>query len=102
MSPSDEVITTRRLTKRYGNGSLAVADLDLSVRRGGVYGFVGPSLPRRLALAAVRQFINDSGQVPTAHQWAAAGLSRSEKTVRHRFGSFRAAARLAGEESALV
>ena len=41
MSTSDEVITTRRLTKRYGNGSLAVADLDLSVRRGEVYGFLG-------------------------------------------------------------
>jgi ABC-2 type transport system ATP-binding protein len=41
MSAADEVITTRRLTKRYGNGSLAVADLDLSVRRGEVYGFLG-------------------------------------------------------------
>ena len=41
MSPAEDVITTRRLTKRYGNGALAVADLDLSVRRGEVYGFLG-------------------------------------------------------------
>jgi ABC-type Fe3+/spermidine/putrescine transport system ATPase subunit len=41
MSPAEEVITTRRLTKRYGNDALAVADLDLSVRRGEVYGFLG-------------------------------------------------------------
>src|SRR4030081_312822 len=41
MSTSDEVITTRRLTKRYGNDVVAVADLDLSVRRGEVYGFLG-------------------------------------------------------------
>ena len=41
MSPVEEVITTRRLTKRYGNDALAVADLDLSVRRGEVYGFLG-------------------------------------------------------------
>jgi ABC-2 type transport system ATP-binding protein len=41
MSPAEEVITTRRLTKRYGNDVVAVADLDLSVRRGEVYGFLG-------------------------------------------------------------
>jgi ABC-type Fe3+/spermidine/putrescine transport system ATPase subunit len=37
MSPAEDVVTTRRLTKRYGNDALAVADLDLSVRRGEVY-----------------------------------------------------------------
>src|ERR1700716_1159575 len=41
MAPSEEVITTRGLTKRYGTDILAVADLDLSVRRGEVYGFLG-------------------------------------------------------------
>ncbi|MDP9246915.1 MAG: ATP-binding cassette domain-containing protein [Candidatus Dormibacteraeota bacterium] len=41
MSPGEDVITTRRLTKRYGKDVLAVADLDLSVRRGEVYGFLG-------------------------------------------------------------
>jgi hypothetical protein len=53
-------------------------------------------VPEELALEAVRQFIDDRGQVPTADQWAAAGLSPSEKTIRRRFGSFRAAARLVG------
>jgi ABC-2 type transport system ATP-binding protein len=38
---TEDVITTRRLTKRYGEGILAVTDLDLSVRRGEVYGFLG-------------------------------------------------------------
>jgi len=52
--------------------------------------------PEDLALEAVRQFMEDHGQVPTAVLWAAAGLSPSEKTIRRRFGSFRAAARLAG------
>jgi ABC-type multidrug transport system ATPase subunit len=41
MEPTEEVITTRRLTKRYGSDVVAVADLDLSVRRGEVYGFLG-------------------------------------------------------------
>jgi ABC-2 type transport system ATP-binding protein len=41
MSPAEDVITTKRLTKRYGEGILAVTDLDLSVRRGEVYGFLG-------------------------------------------------------------
>jgi hypothetical protein len=48
-----------------------------------------------LALTAVRKFIDDHGRVPTANLWAAARLSPSEKTIRRRFGSFRAAARLA-------
>ncbi|MDQ6743256.1 MAG: ATP-binding cassette domain-containing protein [Candidatus Dormibacteraeota bacterium] len=41
MASTEEVITTRGLTKRYGTDILAVADLDLSVRRGEVYGFLG-------------------------------------------------------------
>ncbi len=41
MSPAEDIITTKRLTKRYGEGILAVTDLDLSVRRGEVYGFLG-------------------------------------------------------------
>ena len=41
MAPAEDVITTRRLTKRYGKDVVAVADLDLSVRRGEVYGFLG-------------------------------------------------------------
>jgi hypothetical protein len=44
------------------------------------------------ALEAVRQFLADHGSIPTAASWAAAGMSPSEKTIRRRFGSFRAAA----------
>ena len=36
-------IETRGLTKRYGNGVLAVASVDMSVRWGEVYGFLGPN-----------------------------------------------------------
>ena len=38
----DLVIETRALTKRYGDSIVAVDDLDLGVRRGEVYGFLGP------------------------------------------------------------
>jgi len=41
--PSDLVIETRALTKRYGDAIVAVDDLALRVRRGEVYGFLGPN-----------------------------------------------------------
>lgn len=41
-SPSDVVLRTTGLTKRYGR-LVAVADLDLEVRSGQVYGFLGPN-----------------------------------------------------------
>jgi ABC-2 type transport system ATP-binding protein len=37
------LVETRGLTKRYGGGIVAVEALDLSVRRGEVYGFLGPN-----------------------------------------------------------
>jgi ABC-type multidrug transport system ATPase subunit len=37
------VVETSGLTKRYGNGVLAVDSVDMSVRRGEVYGFLGPN-----------------------------------------------------------
>src|ERR1700704_5513461 len=37
------VVETSGLTKRYGNGVLAVNSVDMSVRRGEVYGFLGPN-----------------------------------------------------------
>jgi len=40
--PSDVVLRTAGLTKRYGR-LVAVADLDLEVRAGQVYGFLGPN-----------------------------------------------------------
>jgi ABC-type multidrug transport system ATPase subunit len=39
----DHVIETRDLSKRYGEGLLAVDRLELRVRRGEVYGFLGPN-----------------------------------------------------------
>ena len=39
----DLLIETSGLTKRYGARITAVADLDLTVRRGEVYGFLGPN-----------------------------------------------------------
>jgi len=37
------VVETNGLTKRYGNGVLAVDSVEMSVRRGEVYGFLGPN-----------------------------------------------------------
>ena len=39
----DLLVETRGLTKRYGRRITAVDNLDLSVRRGEVYGFLGPN-----------------------------------------------------------
>jgi ABC-2 type transport system ATP-binding protein len=43
MDNGDLVVETHRLTKRYRAGVLAVDDLELSVRKGEVYGFLGPN-----------------------------------------------------------
>src|SRR5438445_5685669 len=40
---SENVITTNKLTKRYGPAITAVDTLDLEVRRGEVFGFLGPN-----------------------------------------------------------
>lgn len=37
------IVETHSLTKRYGSGVLAVDSVDVSVRRGEVYGFLGPN-----------------------------------------------------------
>ena len=37
------VVETSGLTKRYGNGVLAVDFVEMSVRRGELYGFLGPN-----------------------------------------------------------
>jgi ABC-type multidrug transport system ATPase subunit len=42
-STADAVVETRGLTKHYGTGIVAVDRLDLTVRRGEVYGFLGPN-----------------------------------------------------------
>ncbi|MFP4409043.1 MAG: ABC transporter ATP-binding protein [Spirochaetaceae bacterium] len=40
---SDLVIETSKLTKQYPNGTIAVDGLNLSIRRGEVYGLLGPN-----------------------------------------------------------
>lgn len=47
-------------------------------------------------IVIVRRFMDDLGIAPTAESWTAAGMTPSEKTIRRRFGSFRAAVRMAG------
>jgi ABC-2 type transport system ATP-binding protein len=42
-APAELVVETSRLSKRYGNGVVAVSELALGVRRGEVYGFLGPN-----------------------------------------------------------
>ena len=41
--PPGAVVEVRELTKRYGNGVVAVDQVSLGVRRGEVYGFLGPN-----------------------------------------------------------
>ena len=53
-------------------------------------------IDEEIALEAVRDFIVRFGAPPTAASWAAAGMTPSEKTIRRRFGSFRAALEAAG------
>jgi hypothetical protein len=47
------------------------------------------------SVAALRRFVAEHGSLPTAESWTQAAMRPSEKTIRRRFGSFRAAARLA-------
>jgi hypothetical protein len=42
------------------------------------------------ALAAARRFVDEFVVMPTRDSWTAAGMSPCERTVRKRFGSFRA------------
>jgi ABC-2 type transport system ATP-binding protein len=43
VQPIETVVETRGLSKRYRTGVLAVDNLNLTVRRGEVYGFLGPN-----------------------------------------------------------
>jgi ABC-type multidrug transport system ATPase subunit len=43
MDKGDNVVETRDLTKRYGPRIVAVDRVNLTVRRGEVYGFLGPN-----------------------------------------------------------
>ena len=43
------------------------------------------------AVGALLEFVQVHGRLPTAESWTAAGMRPSEKTIRRRFGSFKAA-----------
>jgi len=48
------------------------------------------------AIAAIHEYVERFGQPPTGEAWVAVGMRPSEKTIRRRFGSFRAAIQVAG------
>jgi hypothetical protein len=48
------------------------------------------------AVAALREFVDQRGRLPTAQSWTEAAMRTSEKTIRRQFGSFRAAIQQAG------
>lgn len=66
--------------------------------------FVGEQVPigdfrldhETFAMAAIREYVERIGQLPTGEAWVAAGMKPSEKTIRRQFGSFRAAIQEAG------
>ena len=43
MPTENTIVAPHGLTKRFGSGFLAVDGVDMSVRRGEVYGFLGPN-----------------------------------------------------------
>src|SRR5215472_3616776 len=74
------IVETRGLTKRYGNGVLAVDRLDLHVRHGEVYGFLGPNgagktTTLRMLVGLIRP-TSGSATVAGAPPGAPAGLAR--------------------------
>lgn len=79
--PNDDLLVeTRGLTKRYGGGITAVEDLDLTVRRGEVYGFLGPNgagktTTLRILLGLIRP-TSGSASVMGEEPGAPAGLAR--------------------------
>ena len=48
------------------------------------------------AVAALREYVDQRGRLPTAGSWTEAAMRPSEKTIRRQFGSFREAIRRAG------
>ena len=80
MDNGDLVVETRGLTKRYRAGILAVDALDLSVRKGEVYGFLGPNgAGKTTTLRMLVGLIEPTGGVATVAGYppgAREGLSR--------------------------
>jgi HNH endonuclease len=48
------------------------------------------------AVAAIREYVDQRGRLPTAETWTEAAMRPSEKTIRRQFGSFREAIQRAG------
>ena len=91
------------------NGSVGLADFEyVVVPRSNIPNhlnvFVGEQVPigdfhhdrETFAIAAIREYVERIGQLPTGEAWVAAGMKPSEKTIRRQFGSFRAAIQEAG------
>jgi ABC-type multidrug transport system ATPase subunit len=80
MDNGDLVVETHGLTKRYRAGILAVDDLELSVRKGEVYGFLGPNgAGKTTTLRMLVGLIEPTGGVATVAGYppgAREGLSR--------------------------
>src|SRR5438477_11225713 len=77
------IVETHSLTKRYGSGVLAVDSVDMSVRRGEVYGFLGPNgagktTTLRMLLGLIR---------PTAGTATVAGHAPGDPAGLGRIGS---------------
>jgi ABC-2 type transport system ATP-binding protein len=76
----DLLLETKKLTKRYSGGIVAVDSLDLTVRRGEVYGFLGPNgagktTTLRMLLGLIRPS-SGSATVLGERPGAPSGLSR--------------------------
>lgn len=76
----DLLLETKNLTKRYSGGIVAVDSLDLTVRRGEVYGFLGPNgagktTTLRMLLGLIRPSTG-SATVLGKHPGAPSSLSR--------------------------
>jgi ABC-type multidrug transport system ATPase subunit len=77
---STTIVETHSLTKKYGTGVLAVDSVDMSVRRGEVYGFLGPNgagktTTLRMLLGLIRP-TSGTATVAGHHPGQAAGLAR--------------------------
>src|SRR5215472_9842663 len=81
------VVETHSLTKRYGSGVLAVDSVDMSVRRGEVYGFLGPNgagktTTLRMLVGLIRP-TSGTATVAGAAPGAPAGLARIGSLVEN-------------------
>src|SRR5258708_3202688 len=85
------------------NSHIHVVVVDPAIHNSNTFEFGGRRLRLGLngsrdseqALEAVRRFVAERGTSPTATSWTDAGMRPSEKTIRRRFGSFKAAVQFA-------